>query len=295
MHGILYAHRITDNKMAGSALRNLRVLEKLLDPDAFKNLVFVTNMWDSQPNPQHVKFEQELVTNPKYCKSTIANGAHVGVDYRICEDASESQVQERLSDLFLSSSPVTIQIQRDVVDNKSALWTTTTGRFVYEEVKTIMKGLKELVNELKVELAALSGGEEVRKKRIALEREETEKNYEQAKKQEGILELTLEAIRAHPYWSGLIALLIIGATGALVLGSGKVMVAAKFTGAANLVASGTGITTVITASPMAETLTATGAVNAAVSLGAWGVAAAVGWVVALMRVLKQNSNKDNVV
>ncbi|CAE6396760.1 unnamed protein product [Rhizoctonia solani] len=182
IHGILYVHRITDNKMAGSTLRNLRILEKLLGPDAFKNLVFVTNMWDSQPDPKHVKFEQELITNPKYFESAIANGARAGVDYRICKDASEAQARERLSDLFLDSSPVTLQIQRDMVDNKSALWATTAGRFVNEEVKAIIKTLRELINELKFELAALSGGGEGRKKRIVLEQEEAEKNYEQAKK-----------------------------------------------------------------------------------------------------------------
>ncbi len=43
---ILYLHRISDNRMTGSAMRNLHLLKKLCGPDALKNVILVTTMWD---------------------------------------------------------------------------------------------------------------------------------------------------------------------------------------------------------------------------------------------------------
>jgi hypothetical protein len=104
--------------MSGSTLRNLRVIEKLLGPQALRNLVFVTNMWDSQLDPAHVTFEQELINEYEYFASAMKHDARAGANYRICKGATQAQVQETLSNLFLDTTPVVLQMQRDLVDGK---------------------------------------------------------------------------------------------------------------------------------------------------------------------------------
>ena len=43
--GILYFHRITDNRVAGTPLKNLRMFEKLCGKNAFGNIILMTTMW----------------------------------------------------------------------------------------------------------------------------------------------------------------------------------------------------------------------------------------------------------
>ncbi|KAL4077675.1 hypothetical protein J3A83DRAFT_4186004 [Scleroderma citrinum] len=45
LSGLLYFHRISDNKVAGTPSRNLNVFKKLRGRDAFKNVILVTVMW----------------------------------------------------------------------------------------------------------------------------------------------------------------------------------------------------------------------------------------------------------
>ena len=42
---LLYFHRISDNRMAGTLLKNLRMFEELCGKDALKNVI-LTTMWD---------------------------------------------------------------------------------------------------------------------------------------------------------------------------------------------------------------------------------------------------------
>jgi len=46
LSGILYLHRITDNRMGGAPQRNLRMFGRLCGDEPAKKVVFVTTMWD---------------------------------------------------------------------------------------------------------------------------------------------------------------------------------------------------------------------------------------------------------
>ena len=46
LSGIIYLHRITDNRIGGVASRNLRMLHELVGADKMKNVLFVSNRWE---------------------------------------------------------------------------------------------------------------------------------------------------------------------------------------------------------------------------------------------------------
>ncbi|KAG8691064.1 hypothetical protein FRC11_007087 [Ceratobasidium sp. 423] len=265
IHGVLYVHRITDNKMTGPTLQNLRVLEKLLGAQALRNLVFVTNMWGNQPDSDHVRFEEELMGSHQYFASAIGQGARAGEKYRICKGATQAQAQGALSDLFLNSTPVVLQIQRDMVDEKRALRDTDAGRIINQVVERVKAGIREFMDEIKRELATLPREKEEGKKR---EYEDAENQYARAEKQGGILQLTLEAIREHPYLSAFVALVAISAAGAIILGAGEVVVVAnlKVAGIGKVAALGTPTTSALAA----PTTTTTGA---GIGVGGVGITA----------------------
>ncbi|KAH9214365.1 P-loop containing nucleoside triphosphate hydrolase protein [Leptodontidium sp. 2 PMI_412] len=45
LNGVIYLHRISDTRMAGTALRNNRMFRKLCGADAFKNIILATTFW----------------------------------------------------------------------------------------------------------------------------------------------------------------------------------------------------------------------------------------------------------
>ena len=47
--GLIYLHRITDNRVGSTAVRNLRLLRALVGEDNMRNLVLVTNRWEDLP------------------------------------------------------------------------------------------------------------------------------------------------------------------------------------------------------------------------------------------------------
>ena len=46
LSGLIYLHRITDNRMPGSATRNLSMMLKLVGEENLKNVVLVTSRWE---------------------------------------------------------------------------------------------------------------------------------------------------------------------------------------------------------------------------------------------------------
>ena len=75
LSGILYIHRITDNRVAGSSLKDLRVFQKLCGKDALDKVYFTTTMWDEVELSVGERRLAEL--KAKYWRRMITQGAQV--------------------------------------------------------------------------------------------------------------------------------------------------------------------------------------------------------------------------
>ncbi|KAI6038325.1 P-loop containing nucleoside triphosphate hydrolase protein [Pisolithus marmoratus] len=81
LSAILYFHRISNNRMAGTPLKNFRVFEKLCGKNAMSQVTLVTTMWDEvEPNVGDNRLK-ELKDN--YWKTMISRGSRT---FR-CNDA----------------------------------------------------------------------------------------------------------------------------------------------------------------------------------------------------------------
>ncbi|KAI5995161.1 P-loop containing nucleoside triphosphate hydrolase protein [Pisolithus albus] len=58
--GVLYLHRISDNRVGGASLRNYKMFKELCVKDSFKNVILVTTMWDIVTEEVGSEREQEL-------------------------------------------------------------------------------------------------------------------------------------------------------------------------------------------------------------------------------------------
>ncbi|EJT75385.1 hypothetical protein GGTG_05322 [Gaeumannomyces tritici R3-111a-1] len=71
--GIVYLHRISDPRMGGSAMKNLRMFKKLCGKDALERVVLATTMWGSRSNKRDPSLEvQKEMANGKKLDETSA-------------------------------------------------------------------------------------------------------------------------------------------------------------------------------------------------------------------------------
>lgn len=147
--GIIYLHRITDNRVSGSALRNLRMFKQLCGQDAYKHVVLVTSMWDRLPSGDEEKAtlrEKELIGGDGFWKDMYARGSHVKR-----WDGDSVSANTIIDDLLAarnSNGDATLQIQRELVDEKKKLALTSAGREVNKELAEIEERFAREMEEI---------------------------------------------------------------------------------------------------------------------------------------------------
>ena len=75
LSGILYLHRISDNRMTRTPLKNHRIFRELCGTDALQHIVLTTTMWDEVPEGEGDRREHELCTS--YWKAMSQQGSTV--------------------------------------------------------------------------------------------------------------------------------------------------------------------------------------------------------------------------
>ena len=85
--GILYFHRITDNRVTGTPLKNLHMFEKLCGKHALGNIILTTTMWDKIDETTGQEREMEL--GGQYWESMIKLGSTTARYHNTKESAWE--------------------------------------------------------------------------------------------------------------------------------------------------------------------------------------------------------------
>jgi hypothetical protein len=78
LNGIIYLHRISDVRMQGSSLDDLRMFRKLCGFEALKNVLLVTTFWDKVSDIEGRRREQELSSNEDFWGHMIQKGSKMG-------------------------------------------------------------------------------------------------------------------------------------------------------------------------------------------------------------------------
>lgn len=139
--GILYLHRITDNRISGSPQRNLRMFGELCGDRAAHKVVLVTTMWDKVDPDVGERRLSEL--EYKYFHGLLRRGAtsmRFNNTYRAAWDIIET--------IFTESEREAVLIQEELVDLKKRLNETSAGKALYNTLQEFLKQRKGLIREL---------------------------------------------------------------------------------------------------------------------------------------------------
>ena len=143
LSGILYLHRISDNRMAGTPLKNLRMFNKLCGKSSLHQIILATTMWHDVRDDEGEIRETEL--REKYWKAMTTQGSTVARFLGTFDSAWD--VIGHL--LFDPNDRIIAQIQREMVDLKKQLPETKAGRKLYTTLEGLVHKQRETLRQIK--------------------------------------------------------------------------------------------------------------------------------------------------
>ncbi|KAL1302313.1 hypothetical protein AAFC00_002727 [Neodothiora populina] len=141
---IIYLHQIYYNRVDGPSLRNIELFRKLCGEGGLSNVILATTMWDTGKTVEDIKTfemrEEQLIQD--FWKRMIDKGSQVRRYYNSRESALDL-----IHDLMRRDT-VTLDIQKELVDDGKALGDTAAGSYIDEEIQKMMKKHQEELEEL---------------------------------------------------------------------------------------------------------------------------------------------------
>lgn len=77
LRGIIYMHRISNQRMAGSLLRNLGMFKKLCGEKAYQSVVLTTSVWSKVTSQEGARRERELIDTKGFRGLMCQRGSRV--------------------------------------------------------------------------------------------------------------------------------------------------------------------------------------------------------------------------
>ncbi|KAF9781350.1 P-loop containing nucleoside triphosphate hydrolase protein [Thelephora terrestris] len=129
--GIIYIHRISDDRFTGISVRNFKMFRQLCGDSTLKNVVLVTNMWGRVEKDVGEAHEKELAE--VYFRPALEKDAQLARHHNTTQSAHE--ILRRI----MKNDPAPLLIQRELVDEGKDIKHTSAGVAVNEELNKAMK------------------------------------------------------------------------------------------------------------------------------------------------------------
>ncbi|KAI5997297.1 P-loop containing nucleoside triphosphate hydrolase protein, partial [Pisolithus orientalis] len=149
--GIIYTHRITDNRMSGSVCKNLDMFGGLCGDTAAERVRLVTTMWDKAKDKNIAENRvSQLETN--FWKPLIDAGAR---HERFNNSSGSAWKIVR----GLTGGGEAVLLQEELVDVEMKLNETTAGKALYLQFQRLLHEQKETIKQLQEEAKAQKDSE----------------------------------------------------------------------------------------------------------------------------------------
>ncbi|KAK1225068.1 hypothetical protein PQX77_012000 [Marasmius sp. AFHP31] len=165
LNGIIYIHRINENRFSGQHIRNLRMFKNLCGTQAYQNVVVLTTHWDIEEK-ENVKEGRERDLQTNFFKGLVEGGAKF-----MRHDPTRPNPYGVLGHIF-PLMPTDMQIQRELCVEKKKLEDTLAGSVRREEVESIIAQHKAEVDSLRKEMDDLRADNEDTRREIEQDRQE---------------------------------------------------------------------------------------------------------------------------
>jgi hypothetical protein len=176
LNGLIFIHRITDPKMGGTALSNLRTFRQLCGPDCLKNVVLATTFWGSVEKATGVRREKELVENDQFWGRMVAKGSEV---VRLNEERLDNL--KVLLKIAKNNGKVVVEAQKEMLAGKSASETSAAQEVSREWKQWKLEKEQELARENRKLQAEIEERKRVQRALLKRKQEEAEERIREAR------------------------------------------------------------------------------------------------------------------
>lgn len=129
--GLVYLHRISDPRMSGSAIKNLRLFKALCGEQNYPHVVLATTMWTEIEEERAIGQQREEELRNTYWADLVQRGSKV-VQHNGARESALDIVRSLTRAERLRS--VTLAIQRELVVEGRTLDDTDVGRILSQEI-----------------------------------------------------------------------------------------------------------------------------------------------------------------
>ncbi|KAG5636957.1 hypothetical protein H0H81_006305 [Sphagnurus paluster] len=130
--------------MGGISTRNFVMFRKLCGEESLKNVVIVTNMWGEVTREVGESREAELMREDLFFKPVLAKGAQI-----VRHDHTLGSCQ-RIIGYFLKKNPLSLRIQREIVDEGKGIAQTAAGAELQRELVAQAQRHKKELEDLRL-------------------------------------------------------------------------------------------------------------------------------------------------
>lgn len=171
MDGIIYLHRITDVKMGGSAIINLRMFAKMVGEEALSKVVLATSRWNEVLKKEHAE-NREKELRLHFWKDLVDKGSNI---YRL-DGHKDSAL--RVLDALLpgdGNQGKVLQIQRELVDELRSLDKTNAGQELLDSTQKQREQFREDLVSIKIKMGTMAKSDaklarELRREEVVVQR-----------------------------------------------------------------------------------------------------------------------------
>ena len=150
LSGIIYLHPITHTHMEGSAMKNLRMFQRLCGEGVLENVLLTTTQW-SKVDRVEGEFREDNLRDEGLWGGLIGKGATLQRFHGTRESGLE------LIDKLVSKTRKPLHIQDQIVRQHMTLLETDAGRFLNEELVARKEKFKERLGSLEKRLQEAMG------------------------------------------------------------------------------------------------------------------------------------------
>ena len=145
LSSILFFHRITDNRMAGTPLKNLRVFQKLCGKKAMSRVFLVTTMWDEIEDQIGKERLEELKRS--YWKAMIGKGS------KTFEHKNDQASAKKLLEAIVQDkrNRESVALQQEIANLKMELRQTGAGRELCSSLEQLAERRLEVLQKVRAE------------------------------------------------------------------------------------------------------------------------------------------------
>ncbi|CAE6407594.1 unnamed protein product [Rhizoctonia solani] len=169
LSGIIYLHRITDNRMGGANARTFNLFRKMCGTQTLKNVIIATNMWSNPPTEIQERREEQLQTD--FFSDALGAGARM-----VRRNTPGRESTHQIIRQLIGQAPLPLRIDVELGDEKKELHDTEAGLAVEARLLDRVNKQQEAIEEARRDLqsALRERAEAASQRQAEFEREERE-------------------------------------------------------------------------------------------------------------------------